>query len=105
MRGLLTFAIGITVLTVAGRAGASNGNADSACARWDVSPIEWEKIWRVTDDFDERMAANVQGIPQGTSFSHADARDWRASRARSSPCGRWRATTPARSAAAAACAR
>lgn len=74
MRGLLRHAAAACVLLLAGDARASDGLADSACPRGDASPIEWEKIWRVTSDFDDRMVENVASIPQGASFSHADAR-------------------------------
>ncbi|MCC7072060.1 MAG: hypothetical protein IT383_12095 [Deltaproteobacteria bacterium] len=74
MRGLLSSATSTALLLFAGTAGASNGLADSACPRGDASPIEWEKIWRVSSDFDERMVESVDFIPQGASFSHADAR-------------------------------
>ncbi|MBI1946321.1 MAG: hypothetical protein HYS27_11520 [Deltaproteobacteria bacterium] len=74
MHGLLRLAVTAAALMLAGEAAASNGLADSACPRGDASPVEWEKIWRVTSDFDDRMVESVPGIPQGTSFSHADAR-------------------------------
>lgn len=74
MRGLLTGTAVTCALTIAPAAAASDGMADSFCPRGDASRIEWEKIWRVTSDFDDRMRESIQFIPQGASFSHADAR-------------------------------
>ena len=74
MRGLLNAAIVAVVLSPSLPTRASDGLADSHCPRWDAAPMDAEMVWRVTSDFDERIRADVEGIPRGENFSHADAR-------------------------------